>query len=154
MTESISRTTILLIGALGAVSCTTITRVTDAFVAETYHTEGDKDYQSEQMVSGESCEQYSIIFGRLGARDKPRTTGAALQAALRSVDGTVFLANVAIETEQRSNLLGSSTVCTVVSGAAMVRPTTLSSNASIPQRGDRGEEPDEQAGAILRTGRE
>lgn len=111
---------------MATTACVTVTREPVAFAASTYHAFDSDDYVFKRWVTGKSCEKYSAYqaFGslgyvRVGERDRPRSIELALKQALSVVDGTVFLANVSIETEERAAFLEPLEVCTVVTGAAM-----------------------------------
>jgi hypothetical protein len=107
---------------LASTACVTVTREPVAFASSTYHAFDSEDYVFQRWVTGKSCEKYSAygsLHFRVGERDRPRSIELALKQALNVVDGTVFLANVSIETEERAAFLEPLSVCTVVIGAAM-----------------------------------
>jgi hypothetical protein len=107
---------------MATTACVTVTRDPVVFVPSTYHAFDSEDYVFQRWVTGKSCETYSSygsLYVRVGERDRPRSIELALKQALNVVDGTIFLANVSIETEERAAFLEPLSVCTVVTGAAM-----------------------------------
>jgi hypothetical protein len=129
----------------------TVTREPVAFASSTYHAFDSEDYVFQRWVTGKSCETYSAygsLYFRGGERDRPRSIELALKQALNVVEGTIFLANVSIETEERAAFLEPLSVCTVVTGAAMgpkskKKPTPKPAPTPAPVPDESDEESDD-----------
>jgi hypothetical protein len=138
---------------MATTACMTVTREPVAFAASSYHAFDSEDYVFKRWVTGESCEKYSAyqVFGSLGyvrvdQTDRPRSIELALKQALNVVEGTVFLANVSIETEERAAFLKPLEVCTVVTGAAMgPKSKKTSTPTATPKATPKPAQPDDDA---------
>ncbi len=140
---------------MATTACVTVTREPVAFAASTYHAFDSEEYVFKRWVTGKSCEKYSAYqaFGslgyvRVGERDRPRSIELALKQALSVVEGTVFLANVSIETEERAAFLEPLEVCTVVTGAAMgpkSKKTSTTTPKPTPTPAPAPAEPDDES---------
>jgi len=127
-------------GAAPIAGCrTVVTRSPVTFVDSTYRAFDGEEYTFGGWALARSCEEYTGLadFGtggpvRVGDSDRPRTIQSALDAALSQKSGAVFLANVSIENELIERPWHPVQLCTVVSGAAMVRKNAASRKKAAP----------------------
>lgn len=126
----------LALGMLSTASCKSVSREPIAFSPSTWHDDGN--YRAAGWVSGESCEEWATqLFGtveyrsRVGEKEVPRSVEVAMKRALKSRPSAVFLADVVIETETRSECMRPLIVCTIVSGVAM-EPVAAAAAAAAP----------------------